>query len=89
MNEVFESKPRQRGLSMHLRFKKKRLKPYIHYTQTQLFDNSNNYELFSFGLMSNINNIILNTSISSPFEDLLNLDNDLAQFNVSIGFLVN
>ena len=38
---------------------------------------------------SNTYGLVLNTSISAPSTDLLNLDNDLAQYNISIGFLVN
>ena len=89
MPSLFNSKPRQYGISYHLRFKKKNLKPYIHYTNTTLYNGNLPYELFSFGLMGNINNLVLNTSISAPSTDLLNLDNDLAQYNIYIGFLVN
>tara|TARA_Y100000590_G_scaffold394346_1_gene473448 strand:- start:444 stop:1109 length:666 start_codon:yes stop_codon:yes gene_type:complete len=87
--QIFSSKPRQYGLSFHVRFKKTNLKPYVYYTQTKLSSSIRPYELFSFGIMGNLGPLVFETNVLAPFEKNLNLDNELAQYGISIGFLIN
>ena len=77
----------------------KNLVPYIYYSQTRLnptefFILSSEslkpaYELFSIGMWGNLGPLVLGTNITAPLEKNFNLDNELAQYKISIGFLVN
>ena len=92
---IYTSKFRETGISLHLRFRKKTIKPFLYYSTTSLYNTSaylypdKPVELISFGATNILNNIVFSTYLTAQLEDVLNLDLETAQINVTVGALLN
>ena len=97
LSTFYQRKARETGISMHKRFKKKNLKPFIYYSKVLLYpkpDMINAYnldsqiEFLSFGLMTEINHFLLGTYVTAQIEDSMNLKKQSSQFNIVLGALL-
>ena len=89
LSDLYSSKPRETGISLHLRFRKKTIKPFIYYSRTVMYDNEQALQLFTIGATNMYNNLIFSTYITSQLEEVFNLDIETAQMNVTLGVLLN
>ena len=97
VTEFYEGKGRETGISIHKRFKKKNLKPFLYYSNILLNPQSDMIEIYnldsqveflSFGLISEMNHLVVGTYITTQIEDNMNLDKQSSQFNIILGALL-
>ena len=89
LSAIYNSKPRETGISIHLRFRKNIIKPFIYYSRTVMYNESKSIEFFVFGATALYNNLIFATYINAYIEDALNINTENAQMNITLGVLLN
>ena len=89
LSSIYNSKPRETGISIHMRFRKDIIQPFIYYSRTVMYDDSKSIEFFVFGATALYNNLIFATYINAYIEDALNLNTENAQMNITLGVLLN
>ena len=97
LNTFYQGKSRETGISIHKRFKKKAIKPFLYYSRVLLYPRpdmiipyglKSEIEFLSFGVMAEINHFLLGTYITSQIEDTINLNKQSSQFNIVLGALL-
>ena len=86
---ILDSKPRENGISIHLRFKKKKIKPYLYYGHINLYNDEPKMEIVSFGVLAKVNRFVLGSYLVIPLEDSLNFENVSANYNLILCFIVD
>ena len=89
LSNIYSSKPKETGISIHMRFRKKTVKPFLYFSRTLMYNNAKSLELVTFGATNMYNNILFSMYISAQLEDVFNLDIETAQMNVTLGVLLN
>ena len=83
LTTFYEGKGRETGISIHKRFRKKDLKPFLYYSNIllnprenmiEIYDLDSQVEFLSFGLISEMNHFIIGTYITAQIEDNFNLN---------------
>ena len=97
MDDYYEGKAKETGISIHKRFKKKDLKPFIYYSRILLkpkpdmvepYSLKHKEEYLSFGIMTEIKHFVLGTYITTQIEDLMNLNKESGQLSITLGALL-
>ena len=97
LTNFYEGKGRETGISIHKRFKKKNVKPFLYYStillnprsdMVEIYNLNSQVEFLSFGLISEINHLVLGTYITAQIEDNFNLNKQSSQFNIILGALL-
>ena len=97
LETFYAGKARETGISIHKRFKKKDLKPFLYYSKILLYPEAemieshnleSQAEFISFGLMTEINHFVLGTYMTTRIEDSFNLNKQAAQINIVLGALL-
>ncbi len=96
---IYTSKLRETGISLHLGFRKKTIKPFLYYSRTSIYNNKSilyqsllpnkPVELISFGATNMLNNVVFAIYLTAKLEEVFNLDVESAQLNVTVGVLLN
>ena len=97
MDDYYEGKAKETGISIHKRFKKKDLKPFIYYSRILLkprpdmiapYSLKHKEEYLSFGIMTEIKHFVLGTYITTQIEDLMNVKKESSQLSITLGALL-
>ena len=97
MDDYYEGKAKETGISIHKRFKKKDLKPFIYYSRILLkprpdmvdpYSLKHKEEYLCFGIMTEIKHFVLGTYITTQIEDLMNLNKESSQLSITLGALL-
>jgi hypothetical protein len=89
LTTYYSSKIRETGISLHLRFRKNIIKPYMYYSRALMYNDSPALEFFVFGGTAMLNNFIFSMFISTYLDDSFNLNAENAQMNISLGVVLN
>ena len=85
----YTSKPRETGISLHLRFRKSMVKPYIYYSRALMYNDTQPLEFFVFGATTRLNNFVFSTFVNTYIENNFNINTENAQMNITIGVLLD
>ena len=97
MNDFYQSKSRETGISIHKRFKKKDLKPFMYYARILLspkpdlvdtYNLDSEIEFLSFGLVTELNHFLLGTYVTAQMDGIMNINKQSAQLNIILGALL-
>ena len=77
------------GISAHARFRKKDIRPFLHYSYTQFDEDIDPHHSLTLGAISRVNKISIGTHLVSSLEDLINNDNKFAYLGITVGFVID
>ena len=72
IDDISRYSPIEYGISGHLRFKTKKIKPFFHYSYAEFSENRGPHHTFILGAVSRIDNMSIGTHLVSSLEDLIN-----------------
>jgi len=87
INDIPTYTPIEYGVSAHLRFRKKDIKPFFHYSYADFGGDRDSHHTLILGTISRVNNMSIGTHLVSSLDDLIDGNNHFSYLAITLGFV--